>query len=197
MPLLLEISVYDDKVGGAGISIPGIPVWSTLDPSKNLAICTTDLTGATRCFPEGLERSRCPRTERCIYTVETAGAPIAVSVFNIANFGKDTADFVLKQIARRSADSSVADDARHANRRRAFWRASFIIDDATLTQAQRDTLEQTARNAIVGIAFPGSADPVAGPLAGPFGFCSHDGYGSFTCESLRQTTVVAVAASVN
>lgn len=191
MPQALEISVYDGRVGGMGLAAPGLPLWGTLAPERNLAICVTHMDGETICYPdEELSTSRCPDTERCIYAISTKAAPVAVSVFNVRPLARGFIKGIIDPAKEKIEGSEVLEGLADANERRAFWRASFILDDGRLSASQREELEGLTRIAVIDLAFPKSVKLGEGALSGPFARCFFDG-AAFECEALRDTSLIA------
>ena len=179
MPGALRLIIQDNSMGNTGLSIPGTGVWTTLSKKKNIAVCATSMAGDTACYPRGLVKSRCPGFERCSYeNVSTNGAPIAVSVFLIKDFGRKFADRLLRGLE--------LNEAAEANNNRAFWRVTFILSNEPLQQEAKFTLEAHARNAVKQLAFPGSVNPIDGPLSSPMEVCIGDEFVGWSCDPLRE-----------
>ena len=198
IPETVSITVQDDRYGSSGFSVPGLPIWKTMEPAKNIAICATQLTGETFCFPDSrMERSRCPKTERCTYeNVPTGEAPFAVSVFTINTMGRDIVDRGLAEVGgladkfdHRTDAALLIKQARETNNKRASWRVTFILDDGTMTRRQQHDLAASARAAVISVASPGSADAETGALSGPMAVCWGDRYDGWVCDPLRDISL--------
>jgi hypothetical protein len=200
VPSDFEITAEYLGQGTTSLGIPGTTAFITLDPARNLVVCTTGLSGGTQCYPDDpFERSACPDTERCAYLVyrEETG-PFVVSVFNMNLMGQGIAESVLNSISENLGEKSPElagplGEARTMNDRRALWLSSFIISDESLDPFDKGKLETIAREAVMARAMPRTVDPEEGALSSPFETCFDDGSGVWECQPLREVSLRAIA----